>query len=460
MKNKILSSLFFVFLIIFLSFNPSFQQIDSGNNNNDQQLNTNQIPKAEDYIQLPYLPIDIDEVFWADNLTRQSEHLNLIGNGTNAWMLPSWGGCFVSGHTEGADKWYLQPDREQMIKVPIAGRLVEYHIENETKVSYNGFDMIAAVRVFIEIGKDCAIMFDHMAILESLHNEFQINPNYQFIKDQFIGYTEKHLGPEGLNFYYLYKYRTVYPLPAFPLEYQEKITNYFNLQVERAKIAGVFPETEMYYPLDKAEANTLWGIWRYDSGPYDSYYENTRFDDLRGSILTLYNRERANPATFHKDPLNMSKDLSNDVIGLLFDYGGDEPADYSQKGYTFLEQVEGDLTQGILKLRCLYYGDLDLETFFYARFSMDLRKDNIEDDLLNIEYFDTLVDAQAGFTGNEISYRRLIQEARPPWDYIVYRQIIYVGVSGVVLLAVIITTIVVVVKIRKKKKPIKQIIDN
>lgn len=335
--------------------------------------------------------------------------------------------------------------------MPVAGRLVQYQIENETKVNYNGFDMIAAVRPFIEIGKDCAIVFDHMAILESLHNEFQINPNYKFIKDQFIGYTEKHEGPEGLNFYYMYKYEMVYPLPVFPQEYQDKITNYFAMQVERAEIAGVYPETEMYYPLDKAEANSLWGIWRYDSGPYDSYYENTRFDDLRGSILTLYNRDWTNPATFHKDPMNMSKDLSDDVIGLLFDYGGEEPADYIQKGYTFIEQIEGDLTQGVLKLHCLWYGDYFNETI-YARFSMDLKKDEIDDDLLSIEYFNTLIEAQTGFTGNEITYRRLIREARSPWNYIVYQQLIYVGVGGVVLIVVVITSIILIVKYRRKKK--------
>ncbi|MCK5046251.1 MAG: hypothetical protein KAS22_06705, partial [Candidatus Heimdallarchaeota archaeon] len=299
---------------------------------------------------------------------------------------------------------------------------------------------------------DCAIVLAHISILESLHNEFQVNPNYRFIKDQFLGFTESHSGPDGLEFYYLCKYYMVYPLPAFPQEYQDKITNYFNLQVERAEISGIWPETEMYYPLDKAEANTLWGIWRYDNGPYDSYYETTRFDDLRGSILTLYNRERTNPSTFHKDPANMSKDLSDDVIGILQDYNGDEPAQYDVKGFTLLEQVEGDLTNGILELRSLWKGENYTDEYFYARFTMDLKKENIEDDLLSIEYFNTLIEAQAGFTGNEITYRRLIQEARPPWTYIVYRLIIYIGVGGVVLIAVILTATVMLVRRRKKRR--------
>jgi len=151
LPKKDLLNISFVFLITLLCFNPIVPQIDSMNNSNIHQSSLNQVTfeNEEKYVQLPYLPIDIDEVFWADNLTRQSEHLNLIGNGTNAWMLPSWGGCFVSGHTEGANKWYLQPDRKQMVKMPIAGRLVEYQIENGTKISYNGFDLITAVRIFI-----------------------------------------------------------------------------------------------------------------------------------------------------------------------------------------------------------------------------------------------------------------------------------------------------------------------
>jgi len=179
LPKKDLLNISFVFLIILLCFNPAIQQIDSKKDSSIQQSSLNQVTfeDQEKYVQLPYLPVDIDEVFWADNLTRQREHLNLIGNGTNAWMLPSWGGCFVSGHTEGANKWYLQPERTQIVKMPIAGRLVQYSIENDSKVSYNGFDMIKSVHVFIEIGKDCAIAMDHISILESLHNEFQINPN-------------------------------------------------------------------------------------------------------------------------------------------------------------------------------------------------------------------------------------------------------------------------------------------
>ncbi|NHJ46561.1 MAG: hypothetical protein FK733_02120 [Asgard group archaeon] len=451
MRKKKLISYIYVILITTLCFTPSVQLIDTKINSEIQEQNINHIPDADDYQKLPYLPVDIDEVFWADNLTKQKEHLNLIGNGTDAWMLTPWGGCFVSGHTEGANKWYIKGERKQIVKMPIAGRLVDYTIENETKVNYNGFDMIAAVRVFIEIGKDCAIVMDHMALLESLHNEFLVNRHYRFIKDQFLGYTESHSGPEGISFYYLLNYRFVYPLPAFPQAYQEKIIDYFDLQVEKAKISGVWPESEMYYPLDKSEANTLWGIWQYDSGPYNSYFENTRLDDLRGSILTLVNRERTNLETFHKDPYNKTKDLSDDMIGILFDYGGDEPADYVQKGYTFLEQIEGDLTQGVLELRCLWYGDYDNETI-YAKFDMDLKSNKIEDDLLTIEYFDTLIEAQAGFTGNEITYARLFPEKRPPWNYEVIRYIIYFIVGGVVLITVIITTVILLVRRRKKKK--------
>ena len=142
-----------LFMFLMFCFSPIVLQIDSVRDNVIQQPIINQIPDAEDYVQLPYLPIDIDEVFWADNLTRQKENLNLIGNGTDAWMLPPWGGCFVSDHSEGANKWYLKGERKQIVRMPIAGRLVGYTIENETKVSYNGFDMIAAVRVFIDIGK-------------------------------------------------------------------------------------------------------------------------------------------------------------------------------------------------------------------------------------------------------------------------------------------------------------------
>ena len=451
--KKNLKFLILVNLLVLICFNPSLFTLNAINDSEIFQLTSNDdtLPSADSYVKIPYLPVDIDEVFWVDNLTEQSRRLNQIGNGTGTWMLPPWGGCFSSMHIEGANKWYLQGERKQLVKMPIAGRLVEYQIENGTEVSYNGSDLIKDVRIFIEIGKDCAICIEHMDVLESLHNEFLANPSYMFTKDQFIGYTMTHSGPEGIEFYYLYKRQMVYPLPAFPQEYQDKITNYFEMQVDRAKIAGVYPESEMYYPMDKSEAYTLWGVWRYDSGPYDSYIEAAnQWDDVQGSILTLYDIGLTDPETFHKDPMNKTKDLSDDIIGLLQDCGGTKPAGYMQKGFTLLEQVEGDETQGILKLRCLWYGDYDNETI-YAKFTMNFRKDSTKDDLLTIEYFDTLIEAQAGFTGNEITYRRLFPDVRPPWNYIVMRRIIYMCVGGVVLLAVVITAVVIIIKRRKKK---------
>jgi hypothetical protein len=85
-----------VILILFLFVNLTLLWINSISTIK-QQPTINQVAfeDEEKYVQLIYLPVDIDEVFWADNLTRQSEHLNLIKIGTDAWMLPSWAGVLL-----------------------------------------------------------------------------------------------------------------------------------------------------------------------------------------------------------------------------------------------------------------------------------------------------------------------------------------------------------------------------
>ncbi|NHJ46560.1 MAG: hypothetical protein FK733_02115 [Asgard group archaeon] len=455
-KKKILSSLYII-LILSICYTPSIQLINSKNNTDFQELKINQTAPIvdDDYVQIPYLPADLDTIFWADNLTMQKYRLNEVGNGSAMWNLRPWGGCYVGSHYEGTDKWYLSPERYFTVNTPAAGRLADYQVRNGTKTTYNGSNLIADVCVAIDIGQKCAIRIDHLDILESLHNEFQQNNAYRFTKDQFLGFPHDWGtagGTQGIDFYYYINYRSVFPLPAFPEDYQQRIIDYYSAIYEKTKLAGTYPESKMYYNLDKHIPGTLWGVWLYDTGSIDACIIPTDQDASEGYFLTLLSRDFTTAETFHKNPINVTQDLPASVVGLFCDGISSGCSDYDIKGWSLIDLVDGLEGGGILNLRTFTTGELGFNHTLYAKFSLDEPNlDNHMDDILYIEYFDTLLEAQGDFTENKLTYRRF-QHEYYPWQHIIMRNIILVVVSGFIIIAAIITTITIVVIKRKKKK--------
>lgn len=366
-------------------------------------------------VTLTTFPVDLDLLFWSDNLTIRNQHLNALGNGSWGWILTPWGGHFISGHHEGADKWYLYANRYLEVRAPHDGQFQpEPQIGNGSIIQIKGNDVVVDLGVDIQIGQDCSVGFGHIFLLESIFTEIQTTGSYSCVEGELLGYTP---GMWALDFYYYYgeSYESICPYPALSLDLQNQVDYYFSLQYERAKIGGVYPESDLCVPLDIGIENTVWGVWRYQTGPYDSYYENLdHFGRYELSFITFLSRDLTNLETFYKDPKDGSTNLTAATIGLFKDgQSATEIPGYLSIGECLVEQVQGNYTEGILKLVTHWSSDWEpSNTSLYAKIRINKGQEGYRDDLLTIEYFANLLDAQAGFTQNNLTYKRFF----PYWD--------------------------------------------
>lgn len=395
-------------LFSFLLISPNSQALKNNDVSNSYNINC---PSPEDLVMIETFPHDLDYLFWADNLTGQNERLNQIGNGSGEWLLSPWGGYFISRHIEGADKWYLNAFRLAPVYAPHDGSLKELRTQNGTSGFMNGSEVIYDCKLAMDIGQECTITFGHISLLKTIYDEIQTSDEYTFTEGEFLGYPTyygNYLG--GIDFYYNYDSRSICPYPALSPALQTKLDTYFGMQYERMKLSGCYPQSALCTDPNIAIEDTCWGAWSYYTGPYDSYYEGVvdDFGRYETSFLTLFNRDFANPETYWRDIWNPNINLTSDILGIFGDNEGSEDI----PGYVPLTRghirlVEGDYNQGILNLSIFWWSHYYPEnTSLYARFKIESQSEGYEDDLLTFEHFETLIEAQTGFTEKNITYER------------------------------------------------------
>jgi hypothetical protein len=371
--------------------------------------NNAEINQASDVPVINTFPVDIDLLFWNDSISKQNEYLDNIGNGTNEpWMMTPWGTYFMSGHAEGAPKWYLYARRHLEVFAPQSGTIEDISIGNDSVININENSFIKDVGVVIDIGNNYRIELGHLIINESIFNEYQSTNNYEFYEGQIIGYTPPN--PWALDFYLSHKYENICPYSYLNNDLQSKLDKYYNLQYERAEEAGVWPESKICRNMSIEIENTLWGSWMYKTGPFDDLIENAEgWLPYQGQVLTFLNINYTNNETFHNNPLNPSEDLSDKVVGLARDNPNAENiTDYKEMGKCLVELKQGKFSDGILLIRTLdhitEYGPEN--STFYAKVKIKPQESGHEDDLLRIQYYSELLDAQNGFTNRSITYER------------------------------------------------------
>jgi len=353
-------------------------------------------------------PVDIDLLFWNDSISKQTEYLNNIGNGTNKpWMMTPWGTYFMSGHAEGAPKWYLYARRHLEVFAPYSGSIEDISIGNDSVINIKGNSFVKDVGVVINMGNDYRIELGHLIINESIFNEFQSTNSYEFHEGQTIGYTPD---PWALDFYLSYKQESICPYPYLTNDIQSELNDYYDLQYDRAKEAGVWPESEICRNMNIEIENTVWGSWMYKTGPFDELMEDAEgWLPYQGQALTFLNINFTNNNTFYKNPLDCSEDLSNKVVGLARDNPNAENiTDYKEMGKCLVELVQGNFSDGIILIRTLdYITEYGPEnSTFYAKMRVNPQGSGHKDDLLQIQYYSDLLDAQNGFTDENITYER------------------------------------------------------
>ena len=137
--------------------------------------------------------------------------------------------------------------------------------------------------------------------------------------------------------------------------------------------------------------------------------------------------------------------MTSDFVGLFEDGHSNPTFGYNKIGESMVKLVEGDDVEGILELITVNSCDWGYDTSVFARYSVDLRGNGVNDDHLTIEYFSSLPEAQAGFSEAALVYQRFTGF----FDRV--ETILYIVLGSAGALVVVIAIIVTAVVIRKKK---------
>ncbi|MHA1558082.1 MAG: hypothetical protein ACTSPM_14280 [Candidatus Heimdallarchaeota archaeon] len=362
--------------------------------------------------------VDLDKLYMYDNLTMRNKLLNEIGNGSYGWPLTPYGAHFASQHIEGVDHVYFHPYRILPMFAPHDGVFDSFqsHLGNET-VMQNGTEVIYDSHLSIDIGEGCYFHIGHISLLKSIYDVIQATGSYSFSEGEIIGYNHANpWGNYGFEIYYHaggmgYGGGFFYPLKYFSSTIQDKIEDYYNQLLPRAKIGGAFPEVAMYNDIYVAIESSVWGVWKYKSGYLDSYFEIGSFNVVEGRYTTFFNRNFTNTEYYYRDPKNPDLNITEDVLGIFGNSRGTTIIEeFNITTHGFLKTVEGDFSNGIMEV--VLNSAVDDWGFandsIYVRYNVDSNSTGFRDDILTVECFKELASAQAGFTEYNLTYARYI----------------------------------------------------
>ncbi len=404
-KSKFFNYFFSFFILIIISNSIQFKTVENYKFNVESITCPNCIVD-DPIVELDTFPMDLDKLFWADNLTMRNYILNEIGNGSIIWMLTPWGAHFISSHLEGVDHWYLNTYRLTSFVAPHDGTVSIFNSNFGTNIiDQNGTQLVEDCFLVIDIGDNCYVYFGHLNLLKSIYDEIELTGSYTFTKGEEVGLTIPTR--QGVDFYYEVNGKVICPLHVFTSEIQEKIKNYYNLQIPKAIVGGVFPQVDICNNISVAIENTIWGVWDYSSGYLDPYHDINEWTE--GRIITFFNRNFSNPETYYRDPKDpLNDNITADVLGIFADAWGDDIPVYNKTGDCFLKEIYGDFSHGIMELIFNGYDNewAAMNESIFIRYNIDFNEIGFKDDILTLEFFNDLLGAQNGFTDKNLTYVR------------------------------------------------------
>ncbi len=370
------------------------------------------IQSAEsDLVILNHFPVDMNLLFYQDNATMLNEVLEGIENIAGILPLTPFGGFFLSNHIEGADKWYFDSYRQLEVFCPHEGT-VESLDDGEGGVDIvDSNEVVTDVVLNIDIGGNCEILYGHLTILKSIYDEITSSGGYSFSANEHIGYQTYNstTGISILDFYYITEIGGVCPYNAFNLSLQTDLSALYDLQYQSMKKSGLYPQSTICNNMDIDIASTIWGVWKYNTGPFDDYADGDLTLGLYAfDIHTFFNRQFANPETYWRDYRDQDTNLTSDIIGIFGDNSGasDIPG-YNRTYISHVKLYDGTYELGILEICTWDASDWSpTNTTLYVKFEVSSDLAGYIDDELIIEFFQTTSQAEGSFTDLNRTYIR------------------------------------------------------
>jgi hypothetical protein len=364
-----------------------------------------------DYVILNSSPIDFDLLYCQDNSTLLNEVLNGIGNKSGMLPISPWGGFFTGSHIEGSDKWYFDSHRQLEIFCPHEAQLESVTASASSTIEIvQDNEVVTDVDFRIDIGDGFRIYIGHLTILKSIYDEIQSSGEYPFAENEHIGYqTEGGVDWYGLDFWYIRGDESICPFFALSPSLQTQVSSLYDLQYQRMKLCGLYPQSNICSEISIYIDDTIWGNWEYKTGPFDDYIiEGTYMHEYPFSFHTYYKRDFANPETYWKDSRFPYNNLTEDILGIFGDNIGKQAIPgYNQTGWSHVKLAEGSYSQGIMELCIFSNSDWAVSnTSIYAKFEILIDSEGYLGDELKIEYFTTLEKSQIGFSENSSTYIR------------------------------------------------------
>jgi hypothetical protein len=435
MKKKFVYLLILVPILIGAGWAIDYFLIQKGSQNNNNNNNQNTIYPYQK-ILLNRFPIDLDLLYWMDNLTVQQSRLNYIKTGsaeaTSNFIVP-YPNFFHTAHNPACMKWYLYCSRSLPVSLPVDSYLIIHPYGNSNITSaVNETAVLYDIHIALYLSYYIYVDLDHISVLKNFSDTFfastPINVfNYTTSQAVFIkanttfGYTENVSAMDFAigdthepNFpvesnYNLQNIDTwKNPLGYFTDSMQTTILAHWNIEHEAMTISGLYPEGSLNQTVNINENKTLFGIWYYANGSLilNNNSHQLGWYSFDGSTLCILNVNRTDNTTFWKDQ-NTGLPFNSSMVGVFWDGICNPIVNYPHVGLCYMYANEGTMSSGIAQLTP--FGLNDRGQPLYMKYQISNTGSTWYNETLTLDYYNSLSAAQSGFTSNQSVYVRVPQ---------------------------------------------------
>ena len=441
MKNK---KYFIIWLIINTFLISNFAPINS-NDNMGESYDTN--PKTHNGTPPPYERVLLDRflmpfdyVFAINNPSGRNlilDQIKVKGTEESDLFLTPFPIVFHLDHAPACFKWYVNAVGITYLDLPVSFPIDSYmevtNLLTDTRKTVNGSEIRVEIAANFYFNYYIKVNLGHISLNQSLVDAWQLAPEIDVFglqkKAIFIpanttfGFILEEVG--GVDYMVIDEHENNYPtirgeefildhsvnpFNYFTEDVQNELLSYYQAQYDAMKESGMYCESTLNRTFNFNENGTLFGQWFYHDGPFnltESHHGSSTWYRFDGAILNLMNINNTDRETFYKDK-STGENFTTNMIGVFGDSDFENIDGYPLIGGRYMYLEEGNFSAGILNLT-EYFSNAYSPGSVFMKYSLEPSEDTMYDDLLRVEYFESLIEAQGSFTSNNVTYIRLYE---------------------------------------------------